>query len=204
MTRRRPAMTRRRPGRYRGNRRRLMSLGPVGLLGRIPPAPVAASTGGGRGVEGPRYRSSPRQAATRRGGIAVAVPLLLGFRGKRSLWWDPTKLKAPAPAMRPNTESGCPKEPQTHDQQGEAKAPHPGPVGRAELPSLDSVVRDEGTLSGASREDRRSPCKAGLLLLVQSGYVAGVAKCPTWQLLAANRLGLPDLRTRGSISWRTC
>ena len=149
-------MTGRRSGRYRGNRGRLMSLGPVGLLGRTPPAPVAARTGGGCGVEGPRYRSSPWRAARRRGGIAVAVPLLLGFRVKRPLWGDPTKLKAPAPAMRPNTESGCPKEPQTHDQQGEAKAPHPGRVGRAELPSLDSVVRDEGTLSGASGGDRRS------------------------------------------------
>jgi hypothetical protein len=153
---RRPAMAGRRPGRYRGNGRRLMPLGPVSLLGSIPPAPVAASTGRGRGGEGPRYRSSRWQAAIRCGGFAV--PLLLGFRGKRPLWWDPTKLKAPAPAMRPNTESGCPKDPQTHDQQGEANAPHPGRVGRAELPSLDAVVRDEGTLSGASREDHCFPC----------------------------------------------
>jgi hypothetical protein len=145
---RRPAMAGRRPGRYRGNGRRLMPLGPVGLLGRIPPAPVAASTGGGSGVEGPRYRSSRWQAAFGCGGIAVAVPLLLGFRGKRPLWWDPTKLKAPAPAMRPKTERGCPKEAQTHDQQGEANAPHPGRVGRADLPPLDPVVHDEGTLSG--------------------------------------------------------
>jgi hypothetical protein len=152
MTGRRSAMTRRRPGRYRGNGRRLMPLGPVGLLGRIPPAPVAASTGGGPGVEGARYRSSRWQAAIRCGGIAVA--LRLSFRGKRPLWWDPTKLKAPAPAMRPKAQRGCPKEPQTHDQRGEANAPHPGHVRRADLPSLDRVVHDEGTLSGARPSPR--------------------------------------------------
>jgi hypothetical protein len=148
MTGRRPAMTGRRPGRYRGNGRRLMPVGPVGLLGRIPPAPVAASTGGGPGIESPPCRSSRWQAAIRCGGIAVALPLLR-FRGKRSLWWDPTKLKAPAPALRPKTQRGCPKKPQTHDQRGEADAPHPGRVGRADLPSLDPVVHDEGTLAGA-------------------------------------------------------
>jgi hypothetical protein len=160
MTGRRPAMTGRRPGGYRGNGRRLMPLGSVWLLGSTPPAPVAASTGG-RGVEGPRCRSSRWQAVIGCGRIAVAAPPLFNFRGKRPHWRDPTKLKAPSPAMRPNTESGRPKEPQTRDQQGEANAPHPGRVGRADLPSLDPVVRDEGTLSGASREDRRLPCKVG-------------------------------------------
>ena len=144
MTGRRPAMTGRRPGRYRGNGRRLMPLGPVGLLGRIPPAPVAASTGGGPGIERPRCGSSRWQAAIRYGGIAVALSLLLRFRGKRSLWWDPTKRKARAPALRPKTQRGCPKKPQTHDQRGEANAPHPGHVRRADLPSLDPVVHDEG------------------------------------------------------------
>ncbi len=144
---RRPAMAGRRPGRYRGNGRRLMPLGPVGLLGCIAPAPVAASTGGGPGIEGARYRTSRWQAATGYGGIAVALPLLLRFRGKRPLWWDPTKVKAPAPAIRPKTQRGCPKEPQTHDQRGEADAPHPGHVRRADLPSLDPVVHDEGTLA---------------------------------------------------------
>jgi hypothetical protein len=144
---RRPAMAGRRPGRYRGNGRRLMPLWPVGLPGRIPPAPVGASTRGGPGVEGARYRSSRWQAATRCGGIAVALPLLLSFRGKRSLWWDPTKRKAPAPALRPKTQRGCPKEPQTHDQRGKANAPDPGHVRRADLPSLDPVVHDEGTLA---------------------------------------------------------
>ena len=150
MTGRRPAMTRRRPGRYRGNARRLMR---IGLLGCTPPAHVGASTGGGRAVEPPRYRSGRWQAAIRGGGIAVGLPLLLDFRGERPLWWDienPIKLNAPAPAMRPNTESGCPKEPQTHDQQGEANAPHPGNVGRADLPPLDLVVHDEETLPGAT------------------------------------------------------
>jgi hypothetical protein len=144
---RRPAMAGRRPGRYRGNGRRLMPLWPVGLPGRIPPAPVGASTRGGPGVEGARYRSSRWQAATRCGGIAVALPLLLSFRGKRSLWWDPTKRKAPAPALRPKTQRGCPKKPQTHDQRGKANAPDPGHVRRADLPSLDPVVHDEGTLA---------------------------------------------------------
>jgi hypothetical protein len=153
MTGRRPAMTGRRPGRHRGNGRRLMPLGSVWLLGKTPPAPVAASTGG-RGVEGPRYRSSRWQAAIGCSRIAVALPPLFNFRGKRPLWWDPTKLKAPTPAMRPNTEGGCPKEPQTHDQHGEANAPHPGRVGRADLPSLDPVVRDDGTLSGARPSPR--------------------------------------------------
>jgi hypothetical protein len=144
---RRPAMAGRRPGRYRGNGRRLMPLWPVGLPGRIPPAPVGASTRGGPGVEGARYRSSRWQAATRCGGIAVALPLLLSFRGKRSLWWDPTERKAPAPALRPKTQRGCPKKPQTHDQRGKANAPDPGHVRRADLPSLDPVVHDEGTLA---------------------------------------------------------
>jgi hypothetical protein len=161
MTVRRPAMAGGRPGRYRGNGRRFMPPGPVWLLGSTPPTPVAASTGGGRGVKGPRYRSSRWRAGMRGGGIAVAVSLLLGFRGKRLHWWDPTKREAPAGAVRPNTQRGCSKEPQTGDQQGEANAPHPGRVGRAELPSLDSVVRDAGTLSGASREDRPFPCKVG-------------------------------------------
>jgi hypothetical protein len=144
---RRPAMAGRRPGRYPGNGRRLMPLWPVGLPGRIPPAPVGASTRGGPGVEGARYRSSRWQAATRCGGIAVALPLLLSFRGKRSLWWDPTERKAPAPALRPKTQRGCPKKPQTHDQRGKANAPDPGHVRRADLPSLDPVVHDEGTLA---------------------------------------------------------
>lgn len=153
MARGRPAMAGWRSGGW-GNGRRLMPLGPVGLLGCIPPAPVAASTGGGPGIEGPRCRSSRWQAAIRCGGIAVALPLLLRFRGKRSLWWDPTKRKAPAPALRPKTQRGCPKKPQTHDQRGEANAPHPGHVRRADLPSLDPVVHDEGTLAGATPSPR--------------------------------------------------
>jgi hypothetical protein len=157
MTRRRPAMTGRRPGRYRGIGRRLLPLGPAGLLGRIPPTPVAASTGGGPGIEGPRYRRSRWQAAIRCGGIAVALPLRLRFRGKRSLWWDSTKVKAPAPALRPKTQRGCPKQPQTHDQRREANAPHPGHVRRADLPSLDPVVHDEGTLTGATPSPRWPP-----------------------------------------------
>jgi hypothetical protein len=146
MTGRRPTMTGRRPGRYRDNGRRLMPLGPVGL-GRILPA--AASTGGGLGVEGLRYRSSRWRAAIRCGGVAVAFRLLLSFRGIRPLWWeikDSTQLNARA-AMRPKTDSGYPKESQTHDQQGEADAAHPDHVGRANLPTLDLVVHDAGTLT---------------------------------------------------------
>ena len=167
MTGRRPTMAGRRPAMARGrpavagwrwggwgNGRRLMPLGPVGLLRCIPPAPVAASTGGGPGIEGPRYRSSRWQAATRCGGIAVALPLFLRFRRKRSLWWDPTKRKAPAPALRPKAQRGSPKKPQTHDQRGEANAHHPGHVRRADLPSLDPVVHDEGTLAGATPSPR--------------------------------------------------
>jgi hypothetical protein len=150
MTGRRTAMTGRRTGRYRGNGRRLRLLGRVGRPGRIPPSPVAASTGGGPGIEGPPCWSSRWQAAIRCGGIGVALPLLLRFRGKRSLWWDPTKLKAPAPALRPKTQRGCPKKRQAHDQRGEANAPHQGHVRRADLPSLDPVVHDEGTLAGAT------------------------------------------------------
>jgi hypothetical protein len=145
---RRPAMAGRRPGRYRGNGRRLMPVGSVWLLGSTPPAPVGA-TGGGPGIESPPPCQSSRwQAAIRCGGLAVVLPLLR-FRGKRSFWWDPTKLKAPAPALRPKTQRGCAKKPQTHDQRGKADAPHPGRVGRADLPSLDPVVHDEGTLAGA-------------------------------------------------------
>ena len=158
--RRRPTVARRSPtvagwrSRGWGNRRRLMPLGPAGLLGCIPTAPVAISTGGGPGVEGARYPSSRSQAASRCGGIAVALPLSLRFRGKRSRWWDPTKRKAPAPALRPKTQRGCPKKAQTHDQRGEANAPHPGHVRRADLPPLDPVVHDEGTLAGATPSPR--------------------------------------------------
>ena len=151
---RRPAVAGRRPGRYRGIGRRLMPLGPVGLLGRIPPAPVAASTGGGPGVEGARYRSSRWQAAIGCGGIAVALALLLSFRGQRPLWWDPTKRKARAPGIRPKAQRGCPKEPQTYDQRGDANAPHQGHVRRADLPSPDPVVHDEETLAGATPSPR--------------------------------------------------
>ena len=150
MTGRRPAVTGRRPGRYRGNGRRLWPLGPVGLLGCVPPASVVASTGGGPSVEGARYSSSRRQAAVRCRGIAVALPLFLRFRGRRPLWRDPAKVKAPTPALGPKTQRGCPKEPKTHNQRGEADAPHPGHVRRADLPSLDPVVHDEGTLAGAT------------------------------------------------------
>jgi len=148
----RPAMAGRRPERYRGDGRRLMLLRPVRPIGRAPPAPVAAITGGGAGVEGPGYRSSWRQAAIRCGGNGVAQPLLLNFRRNRPVWreiQDSTKLKPPLAGRGPETEGGCCKEPQSHDHQGEPDAPHPGHVGRADLPPLDLVVHDEGTLSGA-------------------------------------------------------
>ena len=167
MARRRPAMARRRPAMARrrptvagwrsggwGNGRRLVPLGPAGLLGCVPPAPVATSTGGVPGVEGARYPSSRSQPAIRCGGLAIALPLCLRFRGKRSRWWDPTKRKAPAPALRPKAQRGSPKKPQTHDQRGEANAHHPGHVRRADLPSLDPVVHDEGTLAGATPSPR--------------------------------------------------
>ena len=154
VTRGRPAVTRGRPGRSRGNWRRFMPFGPVRLRGCVPPAPVVASTGGGPRVEGACYPSSRWQAAIRCGGIAVALPLLPRFRGKRPLRRDPTKVKAPGPALGPKTQRGCPKEPQTHNQRGEADAPDPGHVRRADLPSLDPVVHDEGTLAGATPPPR--------------------------------------------------
>src|SRR5262245_18772308 len=139
----RPAMAGGRPGGHWGTGGGLMSPGPVWALARILPAPATATIGGRRGDEGVRYRSSRWRAAIRCGGIVVTVPPFLRFQGQRPHWWDATKRKAPASVMRPNTDSSCPQKAQTHDQHGEANAPHPGRVGRADLPSLDSVVRDE-------------------------------------------------------------